>query len=217
LLILADTDVTEQAVHLVMEFRSQLEAYAYAHPLFFRSLLPLDFDPLAPPIVKEMLRASRFAGVGPMAAVAGAIAEMVGRQLLKIATAEIIVENGGDIFMYRNQDCIAAIFSGVSPFSNKIGIKIKQSFMPLGVCTSSGTVGHSLSFGTADSVTVLATSVSLADAAATRLGNELKTDKDINHVLTLARQLPHLAGVVVVKDSRMGVWGAIELLPLKGS
>ncbi|MBU4263615.1 MAG: UPF0280 family protein [Proteobacteria bacterium] len=216
LLILANSDVTTQAAHLVMQYRSHLETYISRHTDFLTSLVPLDKDPLAPPIVKEMLNAATLTGVGPMAAVAGAIAEFVGRDLLKTVTDEIIIENGGDIFMHRHQDSIAAIFAGASPLSNKIGIKIPKSFMPLGICTSSGTIGHSLSFGQADSVTVLAASASVADAAATRLGNELTKKTDMNHALAVARNLSGLRGVVIVKDDHLGVWGDIELAPLHG-
>jgi len=216
LLILASCDVTSEAAHLVLQYRSQLETYISRHADFLSSLIPLANDPLAPPIVKDMLNAAHLTGVGPMAAVAGAIAEFVGRDLLKTATEEIIIENGGDIFMYRKQDSRAAIFAGSSPLSNKIAIKIPKNFMPLGMCTSSGTVGHSLSFGQADSVTVLAPSTSLADAAATRLGNVLIKKSDMNHALDVARNLPGLLGVVIVKDDNLGVWGEVELAPLHG-
>ncbi|MCK9295667.1 MAG: UPF0280 family protein [Desulfobulbaceae bacterium] len=216
LLILADRDVTDQATHLVMQYRSHLETYISRHAEFLTSLIPLATDPLAPPIVKEMLRAAQLAGVGPMAAVAGAIAEFVGRDLLETAVQEIIIENGGDIFMSRQQDSRAAIFAGTSPLSNKIAMKIPKSFMPLGICTSSGTIGHSLSFGQADSVTVLAPSASVADAAATRLGNELREITDMNNALAVARNLTGLLGVVMIKDDHLGVWGEIELAPLHG-
>lgn len=216
LLILAGCDVTAEAAHLVIQYRNHLETYISRHADFLSSLIPLDYDPLAPPIVKDMLHAARLTGVGPMAAVAGAIAEFVGRDLLTTSTDEIIIENGGDIFMCRRQDSIAAIFAGTSPLSNKIGINIPKGCMPLGLCTSSGTVGHSLSFGQADSVTVLAPSTSLADAAATRLGNELTQKTDMNHALAVARNLPGLRGVVIVKDDNLGVWGEIELVPLPG-
>ena len=124
LLILADRDVSKQASHLVMQYRSHLENYISRHVEFLSSLVPLASDALAPPIVKEMLRAASLTGVGPMAAVAGAIAEFVGRDLLQTATQQIIIENGGDIFMARQQDSLAAIFAGTSPLSNKIAIKI---------------------------------------------------------------------------------------------
>ena len=114
-----------------------------------------------------------------MAAVAGAIAEYVGRSLLLQGVREVMVENGGDIFLSRKKDCTVAIFAGQSPLSNKVGVLIAGKDMPRAVCTSSGTVGHSLSFGDADSVTVLASSTPLADAVATRLGNEVGRGKAV--------------------------------------
>ena len=152
-----------------------------------------------------------------MAAVAGAIAEFVGKGLLDHGVDEVIVENGGDIFMKRNQECISSIFAGQSPLNQKVGIKIAQENMPMGVCTSSGSVGHSLSLGQADSVTVLAGSTPLADAAATRIGNEVSTKvagNDIEHALEVAKTIPDLVGVVVIQGEQMGAWGNIDLVGL---
>lgn len=212
--VLADTNLQDEAYRLVLQYRYQLESYGAAHPDFLSSLTSLPFDATAPPIVKEMLRAGRAANVGPMAAVAGAVAEFVGKDLLKQGAKEIIVENGGDIFIHRHKECTIGIFAGTSPLTNKVGMKISQKSMPLGICTSSGTVGHSLSFGKADSVTVLAQSVSLADAVATRLGNEIKQNKDINHALEIAKAIDKILGVVIVRDQQLGAWGEVELIKL---
>ncbi|MFZ5760684.1 MAG: UPF0280 family protein [Thermodesulfobacteriota bacterium] len=218
LLILADHDVREEATRLVLHYRSQLEGYISRFPDFLSSLVPLPEDTLACPIARAMLWAGRIAGVGPMAAVAGAIAEYVGTDLIHSGiTGEILVENGGDIFLSRQRSCSVAIYAGASPLSNRIGIRISTALMPLGVCTSSGTIGHSLSFGQADSVTVLARSTPLADAAATRIGNEMKARTDIDHALAVARALPGLIGVVIVHRDQLGIWGGIELVPLTGS
>ena len=215
LFILANKDVQARALQLVLQYRSQLENYIARHPLFLSSLTPLQMDTLAPPLVKAMLSAALQAGVGPMAAVAGTIAEFVGRELLHAETDEIIIENGGDIFMKRNEVSLAAIYAGTSPLTNKIAIKIPVDFMPVGICTSSGTIGHSLSFGQADSVTVLAPATPLADAAATRLGNEMKKNADMSQTLEIAKKIKELYGVVVVQDNQLGVWGNIELQPLE--
>ena len=211
--ILALKDVTEQATSLVLQHRGQLENYLTRQPAFLTSLVPLPFDPLAPPIVKAMLQAAQDTNVGPMAAVAGAVAEFVGSDLLD-ESGEIIVENGGDIFMSLQRDSVVAVFAGESPLSYRIGIKVSSDRMPLGICTSSGTVGHSLSFGSSDSVTVLAHSTVLADAAATRLGNELKDANDINFTLAVAESLAGISGVLIIKDERLGAWGEIELVRL---
>jgi len=212
--ILAPADLREEATNLVFQCRSQLENYIAAHPTFLSSLIPLPPDPLAPPIVKEMQRAAQPAGVGPMAAVAGAVAEFVGRGLLALGCDEVVVENGGDIFLHRKEACVAAIFAGTSPLSNRVGISIAPEQMPLGVCTSSGRIGHSLSLGKADAVTVLAASTLLADAAATRLGNEVKTNNDIEQALAVARAIPGLTGVIIIREDRLGAWGEVELVRL---
>lgn len=214
--ILAPTNVTEAGYHAVHRYRNQLENYITAHPVFLTSLVPLELDPLAPPMVRGMLKAAAAVGVGPMAAVAGALAEFVGRELLDSGQQEVTVENGGDIFLKRDGDCVAAIFAGRSPLSSKVGIRIPAAHMPAGLCTSSGTVGHSLSLGKADSVTVLAASALLADAAATRLGNEVSTAprKNIAAVLEIAGTIDGLLGVVIICGKDMGAWGEVDLVGL---
>ncbi|MFO7760921.1 MAG: UPF0280 family protein [Thermodesulfobacteriota bacterium] len=213
--ILANQDLTKTATHLIIKYRSQLENHISANPLFLTSLEPLPCDRLAPPIVKEMLKAADKAGVGPMAAVAGAISGFVGRDLLADTECpEIIVENGGDIYIKRQRNCCASIFAGTSKLSNRIGIRIIKEQMPLGICTSSGTVGHSLSLGQADSVTVLAADISLADAAATRIGNEIKKAGDIGQGLDLGKSIQGLTGIVIVMNENLGAWGDIEIVQL---
>jgi uncharacterized protein len=209
--ILAESDVVKQATHSIIHYRTQIENYIVSKPSFLTSLKPLLSDPLAPPIVKEMLAAGACADVGPMAAVAGAIAGYVGNDLMAEGFNEISVENGGDVFLNRSKESVAAIFAGASPLSNRIGIKIPETMMPLGICTSSGTVGHSLSLGQADSVTVLSPSVAFADAVATRLGNEIKKVEDLDHALAIAKGLSDIIGVVIVMGSKLGAWGDIKL------
>ena len=147
-----------------------------------------------------------------MAAVAGAIAEGVGRLLLSGGVDELIVENGGDIFLSRNSCSSVAVFAGESPLSSRIGILVEADRMPCGVCCSSGSVGHSLSFGNADAVVVVASSTALADAAATRIGNEVTDQRgSIDQALRVARNIRGISGVLIVQGERLGAWGAIEL------
>jgi ApbE superfamily uncharacterized protein (UPF0280 family) len=172
----------DPAFHSLHRYRSSIEAYIGSSPDFLNSLKPLPHDALAPPIVREMIGAGMAANVGPMAAVAGAIADHVGRDLLEYSR-NVIVENGGDIFMHCTSDIRVGIFAGRSALSNRIALKIRKEEMPLGVCTSSGTVGHSLSFGKADAVRVKAGTACLADAAATAIGNRVKDKTDIQTAL----------------------------------
>jgi ApbE superfamily uncharacterized protein (UPF0280 family) len=214
--ILAAVNSVAEGNNFVHRYRNQLENYIASHPDFLTALVPLEQNTLAPPIVRGMLEAAAAANVGPMAAVAGAIAEFVGRDLLNTGLQEIMVENGGDIFIKRNKECVAAIFAGRSPLNQKVGLRIPPRLMPVGLCTSSGTVGHSLSLGNADSVTVLAPSALLADAAATRLGNEVSAgdQENINKVLEVAKTIPGLLGVIIICGKNMGAWGEIDLVGL---
>ncbi len=216
--ILADRDVTLWGKDLALQYRLQVESYIRENPDFAHSLTPLARDDHSLPLIKEMFDAGLKAGVGPMAAVAGTIAEYVGRALIKNGCLEVMVENGGDIFLYRTSDCRVAIFAGESPLSNRVGVRLKAADMPVAVCTSSGTVGHSLSFGQADSVTVIAQSAALADAAATRLGNEVGNsrggDSGIKKALETGRRISGVRGVLVICNELIGAAGEIELIKL---
>jgi ApbE superfamily uncharacterized protein (UPF0280 family) len=215
--ILATEPVAEEAWELILYHRNQLECYIQKRPEFLSSLVPLEADPLAPELAKKMIEAAGPAGVGPMAAVAGAIAEYVGKGLLAKGCREVIVENGGDIFLARRKECVVSIFAGQSPLNQKVGLRIEKGSQPMGICTSSGKIGHSLSLGKADSVTVLAKSTLLADAAATRLGNEVPAaadEKAISRALEIAQNITGLLGVVIICDQQMGAWGEINLVKL---
>ncbi len=216
--IFTTSDVLATAKELVIRYRLQLERYIQRNPTFESSLIPLESDILATPIVQEMLAAGKGAGVGPMAAVAGTISQYVGEGLLADGQREVIVENGGDVFLSKVDDCTVAIFAGESPLSYTVGIRIRVENMPCGVCTSSGTVGHSLSFGDADSVTVVAKSTALADAVATRLGNEVGSGRGgkagVQRALDCAKNVKGIIGVVVICGAVMGAVGDVELVRL---
>lgn len=213
LLILAEQDLTTQALAIVLEERRRLEQYIARYPEFADTLSPWPADPLAPPLVQEMIRAGALAGVGPMAAVAGAIAAVVGRRLRPFSR-EIIVENGGDIYLALQEPAIVSLYAGRSPLSLKVGLKIHPEQTPLGVCTSSGTIGHSLSRGRADAACVVAPSAAVADAAATALGNRVRRPADIPSALEWLATLPEIYGGVVIAGDKLGAWGALELQPL---
>ncbi len=207
-------NLKDKALDSVLKHRAPLESYIGRHPLFLTTLDPYQAEAEAPAIVKEMARVSQLAGVGPMAAVAGAIAETVGRDLLAFSP-EVIVENGGDIFLKISRKRLVGVYAGQSSFTRKIALEITPRETPLGVCTSSGTVGHSLSLGSADAVIVLSPSTALADAAATALGNMVKAADDIPQAIEKARTIEGLRGVVVIVGDKMGVWGKVKIVPLE--
>ncbi|HXX34790.1 MAG TPA: UPF0280 family protein [Thermodesulfobacteriota bacterium] len=213
LLVRADRDLSKETRESVLKYRHLLETYIAMNPEFQKSLVPLSDDPYAPEIVREMIRTSQLAHVGPMAAVAGAIAESVSKDLLKLSK-EVIVENGGDIYLTTSKERTVGIYAGDSPLSLKIGIVISPEETPLGVCTSSGTVGPSLSFGKADAVCILSKSAALADAAATAVGNAVKEKKDIELGLQVGKEIAGLQGILIIVQEKMGVWGKIKLAQL---
>jgi ApbE superfamily uncharacterized protein (UPF0280 family) len=211
LFISSDIDLKQAVLNAVHRHRAHLEAYIASHPAFLSSLTPLKRDDLAPEIIRDMLKVAHSAGVGPMAAVAGAMAQFVGRDLLSL-TPNVIVENGGDIFLKCKDEVKIGIFAGESPLSNRLAIRVGPEEMPIGICTSSATVGPSLSLGMADAVCVKSSSASLADAAATAVGNRVKTKKDIKKALAFGAQIKDVLGILIILGDKLGVWGEIELI-----
>jgi len=213
LLILAEKNLFDKALAFTLKYRTELEKYIESDPKFLKSFSPVSVYYNAPKIVKAMAAAARKVKVGPMAAVAGAMAEFVGRDLLPF-TDEIIVENGGDIFLKINQPRKVGIYAGSSPFSEKIALEIEPRPKPFSVCTSSGTVGPSFSFGKADAVVIIAENACLADAAATAVGNVVKEASDIEPGLKAAKKIKGLDGVLIIKDDQLGALGKIKIVPL---
>jgi uncharacterized protein len=216
LLIRADRDLTDDALAAARRCRADLEAYISSHPHFAVSLEPVPVESSAPSLVKDMADAARRAGVGPMAAVAGAIAEQVGTALLAL-TEEVIVENGGDIYIVSSKVRSIGVYAGESGLTGRVAFVVRPEDTPLGICTSSGTVGHSLSFGEADAVTVFSPSTALADAAATSIANRVSSARDIAQALEYALTIEGLKGVAIIKDDKMGIQGDLTLAdPARG-
>jgi uncharacterized protein len=205
---LEDVDLT----NFIIKERYGLKSYIRLHTEFLSSLEPLDvYD--APPIVKEMGRASKLAGVGPMAAVAGTMSQFCLNYLLNHGSRYSIVDNGGDVALKTNRDVTVGLFAGESSLSGRIGFKVKHQTTPLGICTSSGTVGHSISFGRSDSVTVFASKASVADALATSLGNYAVGNEDgdaVQSCLSKAEEFKeYFRGVMVIVGESAGTIGKV--------
>lgn len=209
----SDRDLQKETTALIFECRDQLETYIRQHPEFATSLLPYADDPYAPPLVREMIEVTTGLGIGPMASVAGAIAQYVSIGLLKFVD-QVIVENGGDIYVKANRPVTVSLLAGRSPLSSRIGLLIQEKQMPLGVCSSSATVGHSFSMGVADLACVLSPSAALADGAATALGNRVRARTDLQRAADWARQITGILGGVVIVGDYMVTWGEIQLVDL---
>lgn len=205
--------MTREVRSAVIRRREQLEDYARANPEFLISLSPVEPKPWAPDIVRRMCWAGQRAGVGPMAAVAGAISEFVGREMLdNWYTREIIVENGGDIFIKTDIPRKVGVYAGNSPLSQTLAIEVRPDQTPLGVCTSAGTVGHSLSFGRADAAVILARDAALSDAVATATANRVVTKDDLERAVAFASDIDGVTGALVIIGDKMAAWGDIKLV-----
>lgn len=204
-----DKDFIKERIRV---YRWAVESYIAKDKRFLTALKPLTVELNAPAIVKEMARCAKKANVGPMAGVAGVIAEFLGRDLLKKGYKDVIIENGGDIFLKTTKRRLIGIYTGRSKLWNRLSLKIKPFDTPIGVCTSSGTIGHSLSFGCADSVIILSRNACLADAVATATGNLVKSKQDLKTALNFAKAIRGVIGVVVIIKDNLISWGKTEFL-----
>ncbi|WP_430882657.1 UPF0280 family protein [Fusibacter sp. JL216-2] len=214
--IYSNVNVVDKADGHLREIRDLLNAHIEKHPNFEKSLEPITFEQTPKdlhPQVLKMYHAARRAGVGPMAAVAGAVSEYIGQRLFSEneSLTDIFIENGGDIYLKTTKERRILVHAGQSPLSEKLAIKIKPEMTPCGICTSSGTVGHSLSFGKADAVVVISKDTCLADATATSLGNLIQEDTDIERGIAVARQIEGIDGVLFIVGDKLGAWGQVEL------
>ncbi len=214
LLISCGRDLSRQARAFVLNYRKEIENYIKRHPEFYGSLTPVEVEERSPAIIKAMASAARKAGVGPMASVAGAMAEFVGKDLLQFSK-DVIVENGGDVFMKNSRARRVGVYCGASPFSGKLAIEIGPRAPHeegLGICTSSGTVSHSLSFGKADAALILSGDTALADAVATATGNRVESKDDIERGIDFAKSIEGVRGVLIVVEDAFGTWGEVRLV-----
>jgi ApbE superfamily uncharacterized protein (UPF0280 family) len=211
--LLTDTPVDKEEVAVkIAYYRTQIERYIQKNPRFLTSLTPVAVGREAPLIVREMASAARRAGVGPMAAVAGALAQSLGRFLLRKGYRDVIIENGGDIFIKTSKPRLLGIFAGSSTLSRRLSVKIRPCDTPQGICTSSGTVGHSLSFGKTDAAVIFAGNAGLADAVATATANRVHTREDLAAAVGFARSVKGVRAVTIVYRNTFASAGRIEFL-----
>jgi ApbE superfamily uncharacterized protein (UPF0280 family) len=207
----------ETAKESIREQRNILEKFIQADPFFMVTLdrYDLHMDD-APAIVREMIQCSSVFGIGPMSAVAGAIAKFAVQSMIKTGAAYAIVDNGGDICILNDQPVLVGIYAGTSTIKD-LALEVMPRTKPLGICTSSGTVGPSISFGCADAALTVSEDPTLADAAATALGNAVSSDysggslEDCFEVI----DKPGIDGALVIRGEEMALWG--KLPPIRNA
>ncbi len=212
--ILSDREIRDQVAKLLKIYRRQLKEYIYNHPDFATTLKPFPSDPEAPELVRKMIEVSGKAGVGPMAAVAGTIAGFIGKDISSTCS-EVIIENGGDIYLRSAVERVISIYAGKSEFSKKVGVLLPASPDGIGICTSAGTVGPSLSFGSADAAVIISPDVALADSIATATANRILKTSDLQKAIDFASSISKITGIIVIKDDKMAAWGEVNLVPIE--
>ncbi|MDX9904454.1 MAG: UPF0280 family protein [Bacteroidales bacterium] len=196
----------------ILHYREILDNHINQHPEFRDSLTPVVAPGGVHPVITAMSDAALVAGTGPMSAVAGAVAEFICRDLLAEYEAdEVIIENGGDIFMKLTAPASVAVHAGNSPLSEKIALQVTARDTPLALCCSSGTVGHSLSFGVADACMIACRDGALADAYATACCNEVKKGDDVHRATEKALERPEILSAVIIAGEKVGLGGSIEI------
>ena len=192
----------------ILKTRKQIEKYIEKNPFFKETLKPFDCKKSDPAIIKKMCLCSEKFNIGPMSTVAGTIAESALKSMISNGAKHAIVDNGGDIALYSNKPINIGIFTGYNS-TNKLAYIIPPTNEIFGICTSSGNIGHSLSFGNTDAVTVFSKNVIVADAAATAIGNFIEKFSDIRDSLNIFSGIDEIQGSVVFIDNNIGLWGKI--------
>ncbi|MBE6037595.1 MAG: UPF0280 family protein [Anaerofustis stercorihominis] len=205
----AENDLSDPVREIIIKYRNILEEYIVRHKGFASALAPISLYKDAPDIAIRMADAARAAKVGPMAAVAGAFSQILAEEL---DCDELIIENGGDLYIKSQHDRIVSIYPGENKFKGRLNLHFSKEDMPLSVCTSSSKLGHSLSFGKADSVSIISHDAFLADAMATSVCNMIQKSEDIPRALEFAQSVDGVLGAVAIIDNKLGAFGLVEFV-----
>lgn len=210
------SDEFETVISEIEQQRKILEEYIARHREFQTSLTPIELKADAPEVAKRMARAAKLAGTGPMAAVAGTMAQLAAEAAIKEGCKEVIVENGGDIYLQTIEPVVIGLYPGEYEAAGKLAFSLQGKETPVSICSSSGKMGHSMSLGMCDLATVVAKDAALADAAATQAANLVKTIDDVEPALNRIARIEGVDGVVIVKDGQVGLAGKLPELVKTG-
>lgn len=205
----AGKNLAREAEEALKKARGEIEKEISRRPAFLTSYYPLMYTGGASELVRRMYAASDACGVGPMAAVAGAVAQYVGEALAEMSK-EVIVENGGDIYIRTEKKRQAAVYAGQSSLSGKMALETAPGVW--GICTSGYSVGHSYSDGRCDAAVVLAHDCALADAAATALGNSIKNERQLESGVKNILNTDGVLGALAVINEKVAAAGEVSLI-----
>lgn len=211
--VIADKQIGLKVAHTSIAYNySQLEEYLRNHSRFVWSLKPVNV-PEKPLVAKLMAQAARIVNVGPMAAVAGVLADLAVADMIATGCNVAVVEDGGEISAMSNTPVDVAVMAGDTPLSGRFGFRLTD--FPIGLATSSGRFSHAFSFGDADAATVFCKNAGLADAAATAVCNGIRgkfAGAAIQSGIEIAKSITGVEGVLILYDNHVGTWGKIPQL-----
>ncbi|WP_163340753.1 UPF0280 family protein [Desulfopila sp. IMCC35008] len=193
----------------IVHERKKIEKYIKQHPAFASALKPINLLPEAPPVVQKMAEASGKTGLGPMASVAGTLAQYGVEAALEAGCTDALVENGGDMYIASSAPVTIGIYAGKNAIGTQLAFHIFSEDLPLSICSSSSKMGHSLSFGNCELATVIAKDAALADSAATLVCNSISKQEDVEQVLDNVGSIEGIQGILVIKDNNVGLWGKL--------
>ncbi|MDC7241421.1 MAG: UPF0280 family protein [Spirochaetales bacterium] len=203
----------DRTAECIRRERLNLELFLKEHPGFQEALEPFELNSdVLPESVRRMQEASRLTGIGPMAAVAGTMAALAAEASAGAGSEETIIENGGDLYLDCREEVVLGLYTGSNMKFRNLALRVTPSMMPVAVCSSSSRMGHSLSFGDCDLVTVFSKDASLADAAATMGCNSVRDTGDIENVLNRLSEIEGILGVLIIRDGHFGAVGAVPEL-----
>lgn len=204
-------DKYDIATEAVVKARKELERYIKKEPRFQTSLFPVELSFDAPKVAVNMDRASKITNIGPMASVAGALAQIGAEAAVADGAVESVIENGGDMFIGAiTEPLLVGLYFGNA--MDNFSFVIEPQMAPLAICSSSSKMGHSKSFGNCDLVTVLSKDAALADSAATMICNNIKTEDELSTELEKAGKIDGIKGILAVKDKKIAMWGTLPKL-----
>ncbi len=204
--IISEKEFIGVAKEAILSHRRKLERFIAQDPFFAVTFEPYQKKQNDPEIVKRMIDAGAKVGIGPMSAVAGTISQLAVEEMRDAGATHAIVDNGGDIALINDRPVLVGVYAGkIKDFA----LKIEPQKSILGICTSSGKIGPSISFGNADSVTVISQNTSLADSAATALGNIVTDKNTINRAIDSYKQVDGVNGVLIICEDHIATWGRL--------
>ncbi len=209
LFVAGDKDIKKEVEKILEDIYGQFDIVAKRDPSFMTSLTPVKIKSFYPPVIKKMCMLSSEFKVGPMASVAGTVNDLIATEL-SVKCEELFIENGGDLYIKSKKDISVGIYARNKIFKDRIILKIRAGATPCGLCSSSGTFGHSFSMGKCDLAAVLSRSPITADAAATAVANSVRTEDDIEKSLEEFKSHESIKGLFIIKNDKIGIWGDLS-------